>query len=217
MRKFEFLRKIFENTDSKHRFYGLVFSLVGSLGVFAFIVSLNNFVVGLDRNNSSQTAVFQVEKIEKPKTQAQNVPPKPKKNQTPRLQPPNLSSNLAGLSFGLSQFEIDMTGMNSILGDMQDMIMTSDTVDIPPRAQARPPLHYPAQARSKGITGYVRINLLIGVDGRIEQVKLLESEPQGVFDQVAMHSIKAWKFAPAEYQGKQVRVWAQQTIRFDLN
>ena len=39
----------------------------------------------------------------------------------------------------------------------------------------------------------------------------------GVFDDIAVASVKRWKFKPAEYQGKPVKIWAKQKIRFELN
>jgi len=46
---------------------------------------------------------------------------------------------------------------------------------------------------------------------------VLESEPEGLFDDVAVMAIKEWHFHPAQYQGQAVKVWAKQKIRFDLN
>ena len=106
---------------------------------------------------------------------------------------------------------------DDLLGDMSDVVMTGDTVDDPPRPTQQTPVEYPRDAKSKGITGYVTLNLLISTQGNVERVKLLESYPQGVFDEAATSTVGSWKFNPAMYQGKPVKVWAKQKIRFDLN
>jgi protein TonB len=50
----------------------------------------------------------------------------------------------------------------------------------------------------------------------VEKVKVLESSPPGVFDDVAAQGVQGWKFEPASYKGEAVRVWATQKVRFDL-
>jgi protein TonB len=51
----------------------------------------------------------------------------------------------------------------------------------------------------------------------VEKVKVLESQPAGVFDEVAVSGVQTWKFEPASYKGENVRVWAKQRVRFDLS
>jgi len=46
---------------------------------------------------------------------------------------------------------------------------------------------------------------------------VIESYPEGVFDEAAMQGVNQWKFSPAMYQGKAVRAWARQRVRFDLS
>ena len=76
---------------------------------------------------------------------------------------------------------------------------------------------YPPRARAKGVEGYVVFSLLIGVTGEIEQLKIIESHPEGIFNEAAMQGINQWRFEPAMYQGQAVRAWAKQRIRFDLS
>jgi protein TonB len=46
---------------------------------------------------------------------------------------------------------------------------------------------------------------------------VVESYPEGVFDDVAVQGVSQWQFEPASYQGKAVRSWAKQRVRFDLS
>ena len=61
--------------------------------------------------------------------------------------------------------------------------MTDDTVDQAPRASYQSPMVYPPVARAKGVEGYVVFSLLIGITGEIEQLEIVESYPEGVFDE----------------------------------
>jgi protein TonB len=151
----------------------------------------------------------------------QQPKPKPKPRRAPSTPPPSLSglgSNLSGIDFGLPGFDMsDLNGLDSdLLGGGDGMVMTDDTVDDPPRATFQAPMQYPPRAKAKGIKGYVVLSLLIGVTGEIEQVKVVESWPEGVFDEAALQGVNQWRFDPANYQGQAVRAWAKQRIRFDL-
>jgi protein TonB len=76
---------------------------------------------------------------------------------------------------------------------------------------------FPPRARAQGVEGYVVFSLLIGITGEIEQLEIVESYPEGIFDDAATQGINQWKFEPATYQGQAVRAWAKQRIRFDLS
>lgn len=165
-------------------------------------------------------------KFERKKQQAQQKVRKPKPKPKPkrsRSAPPapllGLNSQLSGLDLGLPEFSMDgLNGMEGdILGDSNNLVMTDEMVDKTPRAVYQAPITYPPRARAKGQEGYVVFSLLIGITGEIEQIKIVESFPEGLFDDVAMQSVNAWKFEPAQYQGKSVKSWARQKVRFDLS
>jgi protein TonB len=94
--------------------------------------------------------------------------------------------------------------------------MDKDSVDVPPRVIRRSPIVYPELARKQGISGYVTMNVLIDEEGNVEDVKVLDSEPPEIFDLKADSTIRMWKFSPASYDGKAVKVWATQRIVFKL-
>lgn len=193
---------------------------VGALIVFGSVLMLNRYVENNDDDASKEQINFSVQK--QAKQEQQKVAPKPKPKPKPKTQkapppPANLSSMVGGVDVGLG-FSLDDMGLgDGMLGDLDNVAMTSDTVDVLPKPNSRPMLDYPKRARAKGITGYVKFNLLINPFGQVEKIKVLESVPSGVFDEVALANIRGWKFDPAQYQGKPVKGWFEQTIRFDLN
>ncbi|SMG64734.1 TonB family protein, partial [methanotrophic bacterial endosymbiont of Bathymodiolus sp.] len=81
---------------------------------------------------------------------------------------------------------------------------------VPPKPKSRGAFKYPASAKKNGIKGYVVLSLLIDENGRVDQIQVLESSPTGVFDEAALQGINAWRFEPAKYEGKKVKVWAKQ-------
>lgn len=74
---------------------------------------------------------------------------------------------------------------------------------------------YPEMARRNGIEGIVLVGALIGKDGRIENIKVIESENE-ILDEAALKAVRETSFTPAQQNGQAVRVWARVPIRFTL-
>jgi protein TonB len=86
----------------------------------------------------------------------------------------------------------------------------------PARAVSRPPPRYPPAARRDGLTGVVTLAIQVGEQGSILAVRVVDSDPVGVFDAAALESVRAWRFEPATRDGVPVTTWVRQTIRFTL-
>lgn len=204
-------------------FSGLLSMLFGTSVVLGILLLINDDSMEKDnRINESSNEIKFKRKKPKAKQVVKRQKPKPKpKRQSKHAPTPliGLNSNLAGIDLGLPEFSMDnLNGLdNDLLGGSDGIVMTDDTVDNVPKAIYQSPATYPARARAKGVEGYVVFSLLIGITGEIEQVKIIESQPQGVFDDAAMQSMQGWKFEPAQYKGKPVKTWAKQRIRFDLS
>lgn len=193
-----------------------------SLGGFFLLVLLLNFMNGtisFQKKKSLSQVKFDPKKVKK-KTQqkiAKKKRPKKSRNKIKSLKPKmNMAFASSGLDLGL-----DILGLSSqdsrLLSQAGETVMTEDVVDRLPEAQYREPIPYPEFAKEKNITGYVTINILVNKEGEVDKVKLLDSSPEGVFDQVAMNSVKGWSFSPAEYKGRFVSVWVKQKLKFQVN
>ena len=196
--------------------------LGGILLVIASIIFMNQQAVKPDHGDGIVGTAVQVQKKEKPpqsKPVQRKEAPKRRAAKAPPSPLVGLEGGLAGLDFGLPQFDQgdldDVAG--SLLGDDKDVVMTDDSVDVPPRPLLQTPMQYPARAKAGGVTGYVILSLLIGPTGLVEKVKVIEAQPAGVFEDVAAAGVQNWKFEPASYKGENVRVWATQKVRFDLS
>ncbi len=203
--------------------WATTFMLGGSILVVGTVVLINLFSDSLEDTRAEAGSQIALErKKPPPEQQVQKPKPKPKPKRARRA-PPNplagLNTNLSGVDMGLPGFSADdMLGMEGdLLGGDSGLVMTDDTVDQPPRAAYQAPMTYPPRARAKGVEGYVIFSLLIGITGEIEQLKVIESYPEGIFDEAATQGINQWQFEPAMYQGQAVRAWAKQRIRFDLS
>ena len=192
----------------------------GLFFVFGLVIYMNEKGGINEPKAKKQSMEFATQKVVKPKPKPK---PKPKKK-TQRSKPkrstpaPSIDSSLSGIDTGLDAFmSEDMDMDDALLGDIgKNMVMTEDSVDVSPVPSERSAMAYPKRARKLGVSGYVLMNLLINKNGNVEKVKVLESEPADVFDDVAVSGVKTWKFKPAQYKGEAVKVWAKQKVRFDL-
>ena len=198
------------------------FMLIGTVIVLGTVILINHYSSALDESRAEVTNQIALErKKPPPEKQVQKPKPKPKPRRTRRA-PPNplvgLDTSLSGVDVGLPGFSADDLGglEGDLLGGADGMVMTDDTVDQSPRASYQAPMLYPPRARAKGLEGYVVFSLLIGITGEVEQLQIVESYPEGIFDDAATQGINQWKFEPAMYQGQAVRAWAKQRFRFDL-
>ena len=196
----------------------LLSMLGGGILMVVLVLSFNKGAIEKDEKIKKEKRAIEVKKHKK-----QSVKPKPKPKQkpkktTPKAPLPNLSSMMGGIAMNIPEFETgDFAGdTKDLLGDIaEDAIMNENTVDSKPKVQSRSAMEYPEEAAKDGIKGYVIMNLLIGKNGSVEIAKVLESHPEGVFDASAINGVKAWRFSPARYKGKSVKIWAKQKVSFN--
>ena len=197
--------------------------LIGTVVVLGMVILINHYSNSMDESRGDATSQIALERKKPPPDQEIQKPkPKPKPRQSRRAPPSpliGLDTSLSGVDVGLPGFSAeDLSALEGdLLGGADGMVMTDDTVDQPPQASYQAPMNFPPRARAQGVEGYVVFSLLIGVTGEIEQLEIIESYPENVFDEAATQGINQWKFEPAMYQGQPVRAWAKQRIRFDLS
>jgi protein TonB len=210
------------STEDRKRstIFGIAGALLGGLLVCGAILWMNQQGAILGSDSGLVGSQIQVERRQEPPAAkpVERPKPKPRKTRAPSAPSVSLDSGMAGLDFGLPQFEQEDLGAlaGNLLGGGGDTVMTDDTVDNPPRPVVQAPMQYPVRAKAQGVTGYVVLSVLIGPTGNVERVKVLESQPAGVFDDTAVAGVQAWKFEPASYKGENVRVWATQKVSFNL-
>ena len=81
--------------------------------------------------------------------------------------------------------------------------------------ETRPPV-YPPRCLRMGIEGTVRVKVLVGEDGRPQEVTIGKSSGESALDEAAMAAVRTWRFEPARRNGVPVRAWAIIPIEFKL-
>jgi TonB family protein len=92
---------------------------------------------------------------------------------------------------------------------------TAPGVD-PVRGLTRPP--YPPESRAAGEEGTLTLSILIGEDGAVRDVKVLQSSGFPRLDQAAAaHAKQQWHFIPGRMNGKPAAVWHEFRVKFSLD
>ena len=73
---------------------------------------------------------------------------------------------------------------------------------------------YPPIAQSAGLQGVVILESVIGVDGRVQDARVVRSIP--LLDQAALDAVKQWEFTPTLLNGAPVPVIMTMTVQFSL-
>ncbi|MEO8373666.1 MAG: TonB family protein [Sphingomonas bacterium] len=76
---------------------------------------------------------------------------------------------------------------------------------------------YPADERRAGHEGRVVISVLIGVDGRVKQVKRVSAASDSFFEATERRALQKWRFKPGTRDGVPIETWEEVGVRFVLN
>ncbi len=78
-----------------------------------------------------------------------------------------------------------------------------------------PPL-YPARALLRRTEGWVHLQLSIDAEGLVEDARVLDASPEGVFEKAALKAVRRWRFEPPSRGEGQAPVQVTQKIEFKL-
>ena len=74
---------------------------------------------------------------------------------------------------------------------------------------------YPEDARRRGITGDVVLEIVVRRDGSVGDVKVVEGLDGGLSER-AVQAVRQWRFAPARRLGAPVDVIVEVAVEFKL-
>jgi protein TonB len=75
---------------------------------------------------------------------------------------------------------------------------------------------YPDEAYQREQEGTVMVRLHIAEDGRVERAEITQSSGSPWLDEAAQNTLGTWHFRPARQQGRPVRTYRDQPVRFVL-
>lgn len=93
---------------------------------------------------------------------------------------------------------------------------TAREVDLQPKPLQPINPGYPLEARRSGIEGSVVLEIRLDQAGEVQDVKVVEADPPGVFDASALAAFSHARFAPARRNGLPVRVVVRIRVSYQL-
>lgn len=83
------------------------------------------------------------------------------------------------------------------------------------RALYKVPPEYPREARKKGVSGTVRLHVIVAQDGSIKQLEVISGHP--LLQQAALDAVQQWRYQPTLLNGSPVEVDTTIDVIFALN
>ncbi len=197
-------------------------TVLGSGIVFFGMVLMNQASNEPEAKDVGPTVSFEVPpppKTTEKKPQKKEQRRQPRTDQ-PALAPlPDLGSNLSGIAVAMPDFEAQGVSSvaESLLGNLDNVALTENAVDNPPSPRSRVVPVYPERAKQRNIEGKVLISVLVGADGQVKTMKILEANPPGVFENAVKTAVQQWTFEPATYKGNPTQTWVNIPFPFNLN
>ncbi len=157
------------------------------------------------------------------------APPRPPEDRRanapkPRLQSVRARMIPAALAVALGRpggdvggdFALDFPLAAELPGADQPLVFEISDVDTVPRAVVNLPPLYPPQARNRRVEGEVLLEFVVTAAGEVEDARVIESRPAGVFDQAALLAVRRWRFEPGTRAGQPVPTRVRQPLTFRL-
>lgn len=200
----------------------LALSVLGTAVVLYGLVVMNRISHAPEADDIGPAVDFTVPPPPPPPPPERREPPPrpPQRTQTQPLAPlPDLGGNLSGIAVSLPEFQAGgvQSVSESLLGDLDNVALTEDAVDTPPAFRNRIVPEYPERARQREIEGSVVVSVLVGVDGSVQSMQVLEANPPGIFEESVMAALRQSSFEPAQYRGNPVETWVNIPFPFRLN
>ncbi|HEU4779093.1 MAG TPA: TonB family protein [Steroidobacteraceae bacterium] len=106
--------------------------------------------------------------------------------------------------------DADLGDLRAAIANAQQAVATAAAAPkLPPLKMARPPRpKYPTSA--KGVEGWVRVEFYVTPEGRTERVRVLSSEPAGLFDAAAISAMESARFE--EFESTDSRLAVQRIV-----
>ena len=100
-------------------------------------------------------------------------------------------------------------------GSMENVVYEAGEVDEQAQVLKEVQPKFPDRAKKLGISGYVKVMVVIDVYGDVAQASVMSLDPPGYgFENEALKAVKQWKFRPAHLGGYPVAQKATKEFRF---
>lgn len=199
---------------------GVVVAIIVNIGLFAIIPQLAQKPAENPLPLRRQKVQLFKSPLEEPPPVAKKIikPVEQKIVPRPSIMPaPSLNIETPQLHAVLPEPDLNMTYAAVSAGIPQSNgFFEADQLDQLPTLSYQVAPIYPYRAKRMNMHGHVKISFQVASDGTVNQVEILESEPQGIFDDAVLQAVAKWRYQPGELMGESVTTRMVKTIVFNL-
>jgi TonB family protein len=116
-------------------------------------------------------------------------------------------SSMSQSPSGTAQFDL-------VIDNSPSRIKVGGNVQTAMAVRKVPPI-YPEAAKAAGVQGVVHLSVIIGTDGKVEQLSVVDGPPE--LTQAATDAVKQWVYKPTLLNGSPVQVQTTIDVNFTLN
>ena len=199
----------------------LILGVLISLGLFFLMQSLIDSGEQ-NTNASSEGQIMEFIRIREDETLSIKDRRKPQKPKPPKEPPPppklivekQVKPTMNRIKIEIPNIDLpSIAGGGPFLGNWAGNPLAEG--DVLPIVRIDP--QWPREALVKGIEGYVVVEVTIGADGSVKDVRVIQSEPRRMFDRNVIRAVLKWKFKPRIINGVPVERKAIQMLEFTLD
>jgi protein TonB len=194
-------------------------SIIVTGSIFAVMSGMVSSDGAQNNNQGDQTVIdfirLKQDSESRVKQRDKKEPPKPKKPPMPPEQTAQQNMPMKQIAMSMSSISPDLSLANrSLLGDAQIGMGFGDGDVIP---LVRMPAQYPSKAKRRNIEGFVKARLEVNIQGTVDAVEIIDSEPRGIFERSAIRALYKYKFKPQIIDGKPQPQSVTQTLEYTLD
>ena len=199
----------------------LILGVLISLGLFFLMQSLIDSGEQ-NTNASSEGQIMEFIRIREDETLSIKDRRKPKKPKPPKEPPPppklivekQVKPTMNRIKIEIPNIDLpSIAGGGPFLGNWAGNPLAEG--DVLPIVRIDP--QWPREALIEGIEGYVVVEVTIGADGSVKDVRVIQAEPKRMFDRNVIRAVLKWKFKPRIINGVPVERKAIQMLEFTLD
>ncbi len=142
------------------------------------------------------------------------LPPLPPAPDTIDRTPTEVANTGNGGFIGGSGINIPVTPIEPIKPVAEPVIVRAG-LDNRYASKFQPP-YPPGQLRLEQ-EGVVAVRVLVGVDGRVKDIQLVDSPHGNFWRATRRHALRNWRFTPATRDGVPYESWMEVKVRFEIN
>lgn len=116
--------------------------------------------------------------------------------------------------FSKADFSVDFAVSDEVSGP--ESVYDEHEVDVAPVPMVQVLPEYPLSARVQGIEGRVELEFVVTRRGKVADVKVVNSVPEGIFDQTAVSAALQWRYKSGMKFDRPVRTKVILPLKFEL-